>query len=93
LVAAGIASIAGAIGFMWWWGYTAEGRALRALPDAERLPLFHRTLETLHQMCDPAPPRSLRALCRDHARLVLELRECDPRCRETARRLLSTPMR
>jgi hypothetical protein len=79
--------------FAWWWDATAEGRALRALPDAERTALYRHTVETLRQVCEPAPPRSLRSLCQDSAHRVLEFRECDGDCREIARRMLSLPMR
>jgi hypothetical protein len=77
----------------WWWSYTSEGRALRALPAAERRALYQRNIDTLREVCEPAPPRSLRTLCRDHAHRVLEFPECDADCREVARRMLVTPMR
>lgn len=87
LVGAGLTL--GAVG--WWWGETAESRALRALPQSERLGLYHRTLENLHAICEPVPGRSFREFCRAQAALILELPECDDACAEIARRHLSLP--
>ena len=78
-----------------WWSATAETRELRALPDAQRLPLYHRTLDNLKTICDPAAPRSLRDFCQRQAELASKFRECDadPDCQDLARRHLSQPRR
>jgi hypothetical protein len=93
LLAAGTALAAAALVSAWWWSNTAEGRALRALPAAERRALYQRTIDTLREACEPAPPRSLRTLCRETAQRVLELPECGAACRDVARRMLATPIR
>jgi hypothetical protein len=78
-----------------WWISTADTREIQALSDAQRIPLYHRTLENLRTVCDPAAPRSLRDFCHDEAALALKFRECDadPGCRELARRHLPQPRR
>ena len=82
------------LGF-WLWASNADTREIRALPDQQRLPLFHRVLDDLRNTCDPAPPRSLRDFCRRQAALALRFRECDqsPACQELARRHASPPRR
>jgi hypothetical protein len=80
---------------LWWWSATAETREIQALPDEQRLPLFHRTVENLKNVCDPAAPVSLRDFCRQQAALALKFRECAPDrdCMELARRHISQPHR
>jgi hypothetical protein len=79
----------------WWWVATTDARALRALPDQQRIPLYQRTVETLRNVCDPAPGRSMRDFCRRQAEIAIAFRECDasPACQELARRHLSQPHR
>lgn len=78
-----------------WWFSTADTREIQALPAAQRIPLYHRTMENLKTVCDPAAPRSLRDFCHNEASLALKFRECDadPRCQELARRHLPQPRR
>lgn len=78
-----------------WWSATSDGRAIRALPDAQRLPLLQSTLANLRNVCDPAPPRSMREFCRRQAELAIKFTECtrDPSCQELARRHLYQPHR
>jgi hypothetical protein len=78
-----------------WWNATAETRDLRALPDAQRLTLYHHTLDNLKDVCDPAAPRSLRDFCHDQAELAARFPECDadPNCQVLVRRHLSQPRR
>jgi len=78
-----------------WLGATAETRALRALPDGQRSALYRRTIENLRNLCDPAPPRSMRAFCREQAALAGKFLECDgsPLCRELVSRHLFQPRR
>ena len=78
----------------WWWSTTAT-REIRALPDAQRIPLYRRTLENLKAICDPAASRALRDFCHKEADLAQRFRECDlePECQELARRHLPQPRR
>ena len=89
------AAVAGAIFAFWLWAANAETRELRSLPEQQRLTLFQRLLDDLRNVCDPAPPRSLRDFCRRQAELALKFRECEgtPTCQELARRHLSLPRR
>jgi hypothetical protein len=79
--------------FAYIWAQGQEGRALRALPEAERHGLYLRTMENLRTICDPAPGRSLRDFCRTQAELAVQFPECDEPCREISRRQLSLPRR
>lgn len=78
-----------------WWSATADTRELRALPDAQRLLLYHNTVSNLRTVCDPAAPRSLRDFCHRQAELVSKLRECDAdsSCQDLVRRHLTQPSR
>jgi hypothetical protein len=78
-----------------WWSATADERAIRALPEAQRLALLKSTIANLKNVCDPAPPRSMREFCREQAELAVKFRECarDPDCQELARRHLYQPHR
>ena len=78
-----------------WWSSTADTRALRALPAEQRRAIYMKTMEVLRQTCDPAPPVSLRDMCRGQAELASKLPECaaDPACTELVRRHLFQPRR
>jgi len=78
-----------------WWSATADQRAIRALPEAQRLPLLQSTLANLKNVCDPAPPLSMREFCRRQAELAVKFSECarDPDCQQLARRHLYQPHR
>lgn len=78
-----------------WWSATADERALQGLPEAQRLPLLQSTIANLKNVCDPAPPRSMREFCRRQAELAVKFRECagDPDCQQLARRHLYQPHR
>ena len=93
LLFAGIAALL--TSFVIWQATMADVRAIRALPDSQRVPLFQRTLQNLTTVCDPAATRSLSAFCHEQAALALKFRECDidPHCQELARRHLPTPRR
>lgn len=79
----------------WWWEINEDKRELRALPDAQRLSLYHTTMQNLRTLCDPAPPRSMRDYCHQQANLALMFLECerDPACQELARRHVAQPRR
>jgi hypothetical protein len=93
LLGAGVALVCGCI-LIWWLG-TADTREIQALPDAQRIPLYLRTMENLTTVCDPAASRSMRVFCHNEAALALRFRECDsdPKCQEVARRHLPQPRR
>ena len=84
-----------AVAALAWWAATSDQRAIRALPEAQRLPLLRSTLATLKNVCDPAPPLSMREFCRRQAELAVKFSECarDPACQQLARRHLYQPHR
>ena len=86
---------AGILVALLWWSSTADTRALRALPLEQRQAIYTKTVQILRETCDPAPPVSLRALCRTQAELASKLPECDadPACGELVRRHLFQPRR
>ena len=79
--------------FAWWWSATAERRAVRSLPEPERLGLYRRTMENLETVCEPAAPRSMRDFCRRQAEFATHFPECDRACQEIAHRHLALPTR
>jgi hypothetical protein len=90
------ALLAAAVGiWLVWWSATSDVRAIRALPDAQRLSLLRGTVDNLKNICDPAAPVSLRDFCRRQAELATKFRECErnPECQELARRHLYQPRR
>jgi hypothetical protein len=91
-IAAGVLGLAGIIG-TWMWIATADGRALRALPPAQRAQLLHNALENLRNVCDPFAPRDLRSFCREQAEVAAAFRECTGDCLTIARRHLVEPSR
>jgi len=78
-----------------WWSATSDERAIRSLPEAQRVPLLQSTLANLKNVCDPAPPVSMREFCRRQAELAVKFSECarDPGCQQLARRHLYQPHR
>ena len=74
-----------------WWSADGEPRELRTLPETQRAGLYHRTIENLKTICDPAPGRSMRTFCRSEATFALQFPECDDACQQLARRQLSLP--
>ena len=87
--------VATAVVALLWWSSTADTRALRALPVDQRRAIYEKTVQILRDTCDPAPPISLRTLCRTQAELASKLPECDadPACGELVRRHLYQPRR
>lgn len=88
----GCAAILAAViaGALLWWSRTADVRALRSLPDEQRLAIYSRALANLKNTCDPAAPRSLRDFCRTQAALAIKFRECEayPHCLDVTNRHL-----
>ena len=72
------------------WSVTADTRALRALPDDQRLAIYGRTLQNLKTICTPEAPASLRDFCHREAELAARFKECedDPTCQQLTRPLL-----
>ena len=86
-VLAAIALIAALFG-AWFWLMRADARALRALPDRQRLHLYQMTYDSLTSLCAVDVPFVLKEHCHQQARLILGFPECDGGCQELARRLL-----
>jgi hypothetical protein len=68
--------------WVWWQG--SEQRALHNLPAAERAALYERTLANVQTVCASSDP-ALDGYCREQARILLELPECDEPCRALGR--------
>ena len=68
----------------WVWSLWSEQRAIRSLPEGERVALYERTLANLQSVC-ASPDPALADYCREQARILLEFPECDEACRELAR--------
>ncbi len=81
--------------WLWWWSATADVRALRALPEAQRLALLKGAVDNLKNVCDPAASVALRDFCRRQAELAVKFEECerDGECQQLARRHLYQPHR
>lgn len=69
---------------LWIWWQGSEQRALRDLPAAERAALYERTRANLESVC-ASSDLALDEYCREQARILLELPECDGACRELGR--------
>ena len=91
ILAAATAGVLLLIAATYSWLGDDEGHEIRALPAPQRQGLYHRTMENLKTICDPAPGRSMREFCRAQAGLALKFPECDDECHRTARRNLSLP--
>jgi len=89
-----LVGLAAALALVWWLA-TSDQRAIRSLPEAQRLPLLQSTIANLKNVCDPAPPLSMREFCRRQAELAIKFSECtrDPDCQQLARRHLYQPHR
>jgi hypothetical protein len=61
-------------------------------PDPRRAELYHRTLDAVHGLCEPAKPE-LESHCREQAALLLDFPECDRSCVELVRRVRREPSR
>ena len=62
------------------WAPSSQRRALRALPDQERLALLSRTVDDLRQYCGEGRPDALRDHCRDLASFAAQFDECSGAC-------------
>jgi len=66
------------------WLRSGQRSALLALPSAERVALYQRTLENLRSVCDRSRPSGLDSFCADQAELALDFEDCDAECRKLA---------
>jgi hypothetical protein len=77
---------------VWTWNQTAEQRAIRHLPPAERQALYDRTLQTLRDPCGMSRnANGLGSFCRAQAKFILEFPECDAACSALAKGYLGQP--
>jgi hypothetical protein len=83
-----------ALGALWLYALDGPRSAFEQLPDSERRGLYERTLSNLKELCPPAAAKGeLRDFCREQARLLADLPECDTTCRALATPFLPTPAR
>jgi hypothetical protein len=94
LVVVGVTLLSLATLLLLLWSSQRESRALRELPDIERLQLFERTRQTLLEICDPNErPDGLARFCDQQSDLIVKLPECDASCQDLANRTRSLPRR
>jgi hypothetical protein len=75
------------------WSQRAEERAIRGLPEAERVELYRRTQEDLRTLCEPVRAARLDDHCRSQASFIVKFPECDDTCRKLATRQLESATR
>jgi hypothetical protein len=75
-------SVLGALG-LWIWLQGSEHRAILDLPADQRAALYERTLANVQTVC-ASQDLALDEFCREQARILLELPECDEGCRAIA---------
>ncbi len=69
------------------WLDGRERQALVAMPAAERVELYRRTLQDLEHCARPGAPVAFHARCVESATLILRFPECDRRCQALAHAL------
>jgi hypothetical protein len=62
-----------------------ERRAIRALPDAQRLALYTSQLEYLRSFCGETRPDVLKDQCRTIAEFIVQFEECTGECEDLVR--------
>jgi hypothetical protein len=85
LVVLGVVALLAAI----VWGLGSERRALRALPDEQRLAVLSRTVDELRQSCGEGRPDALKKHCRELATFAAQFEECRGECEALVRRELA----
>jgi hypothetical protein len=89
-----VLAIGAAAAGIWFWNETAEIRAIRCLPAAERQTLYAHTLNTLQTTCGPrARPEGLADFCREQSAFIAKFPECDGRCAALVKGGLAAPAR
>lgn len=67
------------------WSLGSERRALRALPDDQRLALLSRTVDEMRQFCREGRPEALKKHCHELASFAAQFAECRGECEELVR--------
>jgi hypothetical protein len=70
-------------------GISSEKRAIRALPDEQRLSVLSRTVDELRQFCGEGRPEALKDHCRELASFAAQFDECRGECESLVRRQLA----
>ena len=78
------------VSVLWWFWPRALERDIRDLPVQERQAFVQRTVETLRTTCTHTKAPDLAEYCREQARLIAELEECDAGCRVLVRQFPRT---
>ncbi|HYS79284.1 MAG TPA: hypothetical protein VEM76_01170 [Anaeromyxobacteraceae bacterium] len=68
---------------------SSERRALRALPDEQRLVLLSRTVDDLRKLCSDGRPDAIAGHCRELASFAAQFDECAGECEALARHQLA----
>ena len=68
---------------------SSERRALRALPDEQRLALLSRTADDLRRFCSDERPGALADHCRELASFAAQFDECTGECATLVRHQLA----
>jgi hypothetical protein len=75
------------------WTYARERETLLALPKAERQLMLDHALGTINSVCLHVDSAELADYCREQARVVARLPECDKACEATCQKLAPRPTR
>jgi len=78
---------------LWAKQHESEAFAIRALPRAERVALYQRTLTTLRIACRYAARAPLRTHCEQQAQFITLFPECDMSCKKLATQFSAKPSR
>ena len=70
-------------------GLSSERRAIRGLPDEQRLALLSQTVDELRQFCGEGRPDGLKDHCRELASFAAQFDECRGECEALVRRELT----
>jgi hypothetical protein len=68
---------------------SSERRAIRAMPDRQRLELLSRTVDDLRQLCGEGRPPGLEDHCRELASFAAHFDGCRGECQALVRRELA----
>jgi hypothetical protein len=71
-------------------GVSSERRAIRSLPNEQRLAVLSSTVDELRQFCSERRPAALRDHCRELASFAAQFDECRGECEALVRRQLAT---
>jgi hypothetical protein len=71
------------------WRPIATPTKIASLPVAQRAALYERTRANLELLCEPRKAPELETYCREQARILLHLPECDEDCELLVRNQLA----